>query len=183
MKDFTLTTETFEKRAGAYPVIMFERQHKCGHLGTINAWHKRKSEREAWATAHAATTLCQSCWEAKHPPEQDPEYLRKLDRAKTNMATFKLPQLIGENDYQIGQATIVRDDLLLSVVTQLVKSVLPTMNGQEFVETIVIPARNIDRASFWLDNYRTYCTDVAELVLSANENRAADIDPSRHHLP
>ncbi|WP_053353935.1 hypothetical protein [Leucobacter musarum] len=128
--------------------------HACGHSQVRDlsdtAKSQRAEKRDWWATQK-----CRACsteeWKRSRP--MSAEFKAKLEARKQeafdDAERQGLSPLQG-TDKQVGFATEVRYKILTELYDELVQS--GQMTEDEYEEKVVVLARRINRARFWLDH-------------------------------
>lgn len=142
----------------------YEITYKCGHDATRDL-----SDLPAGQRAGRVSWLGkQPCWECKKragdrkvSKETQAARAAELEEAVADQQRFDLPVLTG-SDKQVEWALKVRFNLLRDAYEHLVEA--EGASEESYEETVMAPARLIDRSRWWLDNKDAAASDLPELL-------------------
>jgi len=144
--------------------------HICGHEQAHDLSAKRVSERAGYAR-WLSTKDCGDCYFAKRDASagQDREAWLASKRAEEAAATETWETKAGMTPLMgspkaVGWATRVRHQLLSAAYD------VAGPTDDEFEARVLVPARRITSASWWIDQRDADAEDIAELVVDAGDD-------------
>lgn len=142
----------------------YDIDHKCGHAehhDLSNLPAGKRAGRAVWL----ATTDCTDCFKTRNrktlSKEVQAERAAEQQTATAQAERDQLAVLVG-SEKQIEWAHRVRYELLRDTYTALVAE--GTFTDDQFDAEVIVPARLIDRAHWWIDNRATSPADLPELL-------------------
>jgi len=149
-------------------------QHECGHTQDHDLSAKPAGDRAGLAS-WLASKDCSTCWRAKQPgfdPRSKEEWLaerRAAESAEVEAWETKAGMLpLSGSDKSVDWGRRVRRDVL----SDAFEFAGPTED--EFESTVLVPARTITRASWWIDQREADPADIEELVTTATSGAGAE---------
>lgn len=148
--------------------------HECNHSQQHDLSHKKPHERAGFAQ-WLGTKNCTDCFRKQQNSHDDgltkDEWIAERRRIEAQDALIwsenhELPDLEG-TEKQVPYAVQVRMILL--------QDASDSLDGVDFEELILVPARRISAARWWLDQKDSDSDDLAELLESAVSDVHADI--------
>lgn len=146
----------------------FEITFKCGHEQTRDLSEKPAGKRKGFANWLSGQD-CFDCWKEETKDERAEQ---RRESAATNAKKLGLPDLDG-SEKQLLWAPVFRDSLIQNAHEELCRGDDPAMNEEEFDERIMVHARAITRAGWWMDNVDSEPEDLEELVTTALDDEEA----------
>lgn len=141
----------------------FDITFTCGHTEKRDLSAKPAGKRKTFAKWLSHNGECIRCWKENH---KDERRLQQMQIAESNAQKLDLPQLDGSKS-QLEWAPIFRNDLIIQAHSDLTEGEDAPMSDDEFEERIMVPARKITRAGWWMDNSDSESEDLEELVTTA----------------
>lgn len=141
----------------------FDITFTCGHTESRDLSGKPPGKRKSFANWLSRNGECIDCWKKNHKDERRDQ---QMQIARDNAKKLELPDLDGSAG-QLEWAPIFRNDLIIQAHSDLTEGDDAPMTEDEFETRILIPARKITRAGWWMDNSDSDSEDLEELVTTA----------------
>ena len=141
--------------------------YSCGHTEQKDLSHKPAGKRAAFATWFGTKYVCSDCFTPsgalnESSTECDARDAAEAEKARADAARDGIPLDLVGSDKQIPWALKIRRSLLRDAYSALVET--GQMTETEFEEHVLLAARPLDRARFWIDNRDTNAADLPELL-------------------
>jgi hypothetical protein len=148
-------------------------KYKCGHTQATDLSKVPAGRRKAHAYGLGLNRICGRCFIKENAAGRETWLAERnaqaLAEAESFEADHQLPPVEG-SEKQIPWATRVRYELLSTALQALTVDADETLSAEDFEERILVPARAITRARWWIDNGDADAEDVEELVNTALED-------------
>lgn len=140
----------------------FEIEFSCGHEETRDLSDRPAGKRKGFAS-WLAGQKCSECWKKETRGEHLEE---RREAAAADAKKLGLPELDG-SDKQLLWAPLFRDSVVKNAFEDLVRGDEASMTEAEFEDRVMVHARAITRAGWWMDNSDAEPEDLEELVSTA----------------
>lgn len=141
---------------------VFEITFACGHVETRDLSEKPAGKRKGIANWLSGKD-CFECWKEE---TKDERAEKRREAAASNAQKLGLPGLEG-SESQLLWAPVFRDSLVQNAHEELCRGEDAVMSEDEFDQRIMVHARMITRAGWWMDNSDADPSDLEELVTTA----------------
>jgi len=134
----------------------------CGHSETRNLSDRPAGKRKSFAN-WLGQQQCTQCWKAEN---KDDRLEERREAAEVDAKKLGLPTLEG-SEKQLEWAPLFRDSIIKKAHEELCRGDDAEMRDSEFEKRILVHARQITRAGWWMDNSDSEPEDLEELVGTA----------------
>lgn len=141
----------------------YEIDFSCGHTETRDLSYKPAGDRQGLANWLSKKGTCSECFKKQKGKEDLEERMQEVTAGKQRL---ELPDL-GGSEKQVKWGELNRDKLIRAAHEELTEGDAPEMTEDEFEARILVHARRINRAGWWMDNKDAEVEDLEELVSTA----------------
>lgn len=152
---------------------------KCGHSQSTDLGHVPAGKRKGHAFSLGKNRVCGKCFKQESEAGRE-EWLKnknaqELAEAEVFEEEHELEPITG-SDKQLAWGTRARYSLLSAALEAFTAGDEASMSEEEFDETILAPARRLNRASWWINNSDAEPEDLEELVTTAGATEVVDTE-------
>lgn len=142
-------------------------QYTCGHTENRDLSDKPAGKRAASAKWFGEHLVCGRCFKKQNgsgesDAERDARHAKEAEQIREDAERDGLPVDLVGTEKQVPWALRIRAELIRGAYEVLVES--GELSDAEFEEQVLVTARPLDRARWWIDNKDAAAEDLPELL-------------------
>lgn len=142
-------------------------QYTCGHTENRDLSDKPAGKRASSAKWFGEHLVCSRCFKKQNgsdesDAERDAWHAKEAEQIREDAERDGLPIDLVGTEKQVPWALRIRAELIRGAYEALVQE--GELSDADFEEQVLVPARPIDRARWWIDNKDADAADLPELL-------------------
>lgn len=142
-------------------------QYTCGHTESRDLSDKPAGKRASSAKWFGEHLVCSRCFKKQNgsdesDAERDARHAKEAEQIREDAERDGLPIDLVGTEKQVPWALRIRAELIRGAYEALVQE--GELSDADFEEQVLVPARPIDRARWWIDNKDADAADLPELL-------------------
>lgn len=142
-------------------------EYTCGHIENRDLSDKPAGKRAGSAKWFGEHLVCSRCFKKQNgsgesDAERDARHAAEEKQIREDAERDGLPVDLVGTEKQVPWALRIRAELIRGAYEALVEA--GELSDTEFEEQVLVPARPIDRARWWIDNKDAAAEDLPELL-------------------
>lgn len=142
-------------------------QYTCGHTENRDLSDKPAGKRASSAKWFGEHLVCSRCFKKQNgsdesDAERDARHAKEAEQIREDAERDGLPIDLVGTEKQVPWALRIRAELIRGAYEALVQE--GELSDADFEEQVLVPARPIDRARWWIDNKDADAADLPELL-------------------
>ncbi|NQX25665.1 hypothetical protein [Curtobacterium sp. VKM Ac-2852] len=142
-------------------------QYTCGHTENRDLSDKPAGKRASSAKWFGEHLMCSRCFKKQNgsdesDAERDARHAKEAEQIREDAERDGLPIDLVGTEKQVPWALRIRAELIRGAYEALVQE--GELSDADFEDQVLVPARPIDRARWWIDNKDADAADLPELL-------------------
>ena len=142
-------------------------QYTCGHTENRDLSDKPAGKRASSAKWFGEHLVCSRCFKKQNgsdesDAERDARHAKEAEQIREDAERDGLPINLVGTEKQVPWALRIRAELIRGAYEALVQE--GELTDADFEDQVLVPARPIDRARWWIDNKDADAADLPELL-------------------